>query len=95
MAGLAVGGFLGRLNAARVGHLIGHRELADAVRNGFPGVTPKGVEIVLGYFDFSVRAKGVLLSWPLVAVLLNALVLFIRSLNERAPQRVSPYPGSS
>jgi hypothetical protein len=93
--GLAVGGFLGMLVAARVGHLIGHRELADAVKGGFPGVTPKGVKIVLSYFDFSVRAKGVLFSWPLAAVLLNGVIVFIRSLNEPPPQRLSTYPGSS
>jgi hypothetical protein len=95
MVGLAVGGFLGMLVAARVGHLIGHRELTDAVRNGFPGVTPKGIELVLGYFDFTVRAKGVLFSWPLAAVLLNGVIVFMRSLNEPPPQRLSTYPGSS
>lgn len=95
MLGLAVGGLLGMLVAARVGHRVGHDHLTAVLQTGFPGITPKGVKLVLGYFDFSVRAKGVLLSWPLMSILLNALIVWLRSPNDAPAVRVSAYPGSS
>jgi hypothetical protein len=95
MLGLAVGGLLAMLVAARVGHLIGHRELTNVLQDGFPGITPKGVKLVLSYFDFSVRATAVLLAWPFASVLVNGLIVWVRTSNEAQPARTSAYPGSS
>jgi hypothetical protein len=95
LVGLAIGGFLGMLVAARVGHLIGHQDLADIVRTNFPKGGQRAVDLVLGYFDFTVRAKAVLFAWPIVSVLLSGIITWIRALNQPTPRAASPYPGFS
>jgi hypothetical protein len=46
-------------------------------------------------WDLRVRAQGVLLSWPLAAVLLNGVTIALRRPNEVPPVRQPAYPGSS
>jgi hypothetical protein len=76
--GLAVGGVLGSLVAAHVGHLVEHPHIVTALRASFPGITPHSVTTILGYFDWKVRAKAVLLAWPLAAVATHAAVCELR-----------------
>lgn len=76
--GLAVGGLLGSLVAARVGHLVEHPHVVTALRASFPGITHHSVNTILGYFDFRVRAKAVLLAWPLAAVIVQAAIVALR-----------------
>lgn len=92
--GLAVGGFLGMLVAARVGHLVGHHAVVSAVAARFPHATPAGIGQVASIFDFRVRAKGVLFAWPIASVFLCALIEWIRALKEPTPLRAAAYPGS-
>jgi hypothetical protein len=66
--GLAAGGVLGALVAARVGDLARHHGMVGAVAAAVPGVTSAQTTRVLGYFGFHVRATGVLMLWPIAAV---------------------------
>ncbi len=93
--GLAVGGLLGALVAARVGHLAGHRDLTNVLRARAPGISSADIKLVLSYFDFSARWKSVLFTWPLASVLLNALIAGFRVANEPTRLVASAYPGSS
>jgi hypothetical protein len=93
--GLGVGGLLGMLVAARVGHLLGHPHLADALRSAFPDVPLKALDYYVHLFDYTVRAKAVLLAWPFAAVALNSVILAARTENRPTPAMVSAYPGSS
>jgi hypothetical protein len=76
--GLAIGGLLGSLVAAQVGHLVQHPHVVSALRASFPGITPHSVATILSYFDFRVRAKAVLVAWPLAAVALHAVTVGLR-----------------
>jgi hypothetical protein len=76
--GLAVGGLLGSLVAAQVGHLVQHPHVVSNLRSSFPGITRHSVTTILGYFDFKVRAKVVLLAWPVAAVLVHAASASLR-----------------
>ncbi|HWC35151.1 MAG TPA: hypothetical protein VG650_10025 [Mycobacteriales bacterium] len=95
MIGLAAGGILAMLIAARVGYLLGHPPLKDALRVAFPNVPAKSLAAYLHLFDVSVRAKAVLLTWPFAAVLLNAAIIGLRGPNEPTAAVASAYPGSS
>lgn len=88
--GLAIGGLLGSLVAAQVGHLVQHPHLASTLRHSFPGITPHSVAAILGFFDFKVRAKAVLVAWPLAAVIVQAgaAALRYRRLARRAGDTV-------
>jgi hypothetical protein len=66
--GLAAGGVLGSLVAARVGDLARHHETVRAIAAAVPGVTSAQTANVLGYFGFHVRATGVLMLWPIASV---------------------------
>jgi hypothetical protein len=66
--GLAVGGVLGALVAARVGQLGRHDEMVRTLATIIPGVTSAQTSKLLGYFGFQVRATGVLMLWPIAAV---------------------------
>lgn len=72
--GLAVGGVLGALVAARVGELARHHEMVKALAVAVPGVTSADTTRLLGYFGFHVRATGVLMLWPIAAVGAHLLV---------------------
>jgi hypothetical protein len=76
--GLAAGGVLGALVAARVGDLARHHETVRAIAAAVPGVTSAQTTKVLGYFGFHVRATGVLMLWPIAAVAVYLLVGFGR-----------------
>jgi hypothetical protein len=76
--GLAVGGLLGSLVAAQVGHLVQHPHVVSTLRSSFPGITRHSLKAILGYFDFKVRAKVVLLAWPLAAVVVHAASAALR-----------------
>ena len=92
--GLAVGGVLGMLVAARVGHLIGHQDLAGVVATRFPQGGQRVVDLVLGYFDFKVRASAVLLTWPMASIFLSTSIAWVRALkNQPTVRPASPYPG--
>jgi hypothetical protein len=96
--GLAIGGVLGMLVAARVGHLLGRHDLFDTLRTAYSHPTASVTQQLQTYvrpYDFGVRAQGVLLTWPVVALVLNGLIVGIRSANQAPPARPSAYPGSS
>lgn len=95
MFGLAIGGFLGMLVAARVGHLIGHSDFDTALRSAYPQAQVSRITSFLGSYDFSLRAKAALFTWPFVSVALNTLILGMRRTNQPTPLMVSAYPGSS
>ena len=79
VVGLAVGGVLGSLVAARVGHLESSTRTSwSPCRASFPGITPHSVATILGYFDFRVRARAVLVAWPLTAVVLHTVLATLR-----------------
>lgn len=71
--GLAVGGVLGALVAARVGDLARHHQTVSAIAKVIPGASKGQTSAILGYFGFHVRATGVLLFWPIAAVLVHLL----------------------
>jgi hypothetical protein len=74
--GLAAGGVLGALVAARVGDLARHHEMVRAVAAAVPGVTSAQTSNVLGYFGFHVRATGVLMLWPIASVAVYLVAAF-------------------
>jgi hypothetical protein len=74
--GLAVGGVLGSLVAAQVGHLVQHPHVLAALTSSYPGITTHSIHTILGYFDFKLRAKAVLVAWPLAAVVAHTVWSF-------------------
>jgi hypothetical protein len=75
--GLAVGGVLGSLVADRVGYLAAHG--ATAATLAAFGVPPGALQRA-GLDPFlEVRALGVLLAWPLAAVVVHALAASVRA----------------
>ncbi len=76
--GLAVGGLLGSLVAAHVGHQVQHPHVLSVLHTWFPTITPQSKAAVLSDFDFRVRAKAVLVAWPFVAVVAQSVVVGIR-----------------
>lgn len=78
--GLAIGGVLGALVAARVGDLARHHETVQALARAVPGVSSGETSRLLGYFGFHVRATGVLLMWPVAAVAVHLLGSYGRQL---------------
>jgi hypothetical protein len=95
VVGLAVGGVLGSLVAAHVGHLEQHPHVAAALRSSFPGITRHSVATILGYFDFKVRATAVLVAWPFAAVAVHGAgaSLRYRRLARRPGQVALAFPG--
>jgi hypothetical protein len=77
--GLAAGGFLGMLVAARVGHQIGHSDVNHSLQAIFRGGDPAGIRRVVTLLDFKVRATGMLLSWPIVSVVVSAATTWVRA----------------
>jgi hypothetical protein len=71
--GLAVGGALGALVAARVGELARHHQTVSMIAKIIPGATAGQTSKILQYFGFHVRATGVLLFWPIAAVVVHLL----------------------
>lgn len=82
--GLALGGVCGSLIAAHVGHHIQQPHQIAALRASFPGITPHSLTTILGYFNFKLRTKAVLLAWPLSAVILHAATATIRYQRDRS-----------
>lgn len=74
--GLAAGGVLGALVAARVGDLARHHAMVKAVEAAVPGATSAQTTRVLGYFGFHVRATGVLMLWPIASVVVYLVAAF-------------------
>jgi hypothetical protein len=72
--GLAIGGVLGALVAARVGELARHHEMVKALAAVVPGVTSRESARLLGFFGFHLRATGVLMLWPIAAVAVHLIV---------------------
>ena len=87
VVGLAVGGLLGSLVAAQVGHLAQHPNVLSVLHTWFPTITRHSAAAVLSDFDFRVRAKAVLMAWPFTAVVAQAAVVGLRL---RWPSRLGP-----
>lgn len=91
VVGLAVGGVLGSLVAAQVGHLVQHPHVVAALHAGFPTLAHHQIATILGYFDFRVRARAVLVAWPLAAVMVHSAVTTLRNwLNSRRSGTTAP-----
>src|SRR5207248_10196090 len=72
--GLAVGGLFAALIANRVGLLAQHDGTMTALRQlGIPSS-----HRLIDLLDFRVRATGVLLAWPIAAVVVHGLVVALR-----------------
>jgi hypothetical protein len=78
VVGLAVGGLLGSLVAVHIGHIVRHPQLQAEVHTSFPRLNSAEIARVLGYFDFTLRAKALLLAWPIAGVVLQAAVVVLR-----------------
>jgi hypothetical protein len=78
--GLAIGGVLGSLVAAHIGHHVQQPHIVTTLHQRAPRLTPAQVNAVLGYFTFEVRAKAVLVAWPMAAVILHAAAIIGRRL---------------
>jgi hypothetical protein len=73
VVGLAVGGLLATLVANRVGAVAQHDATLSALRSlGIPHSAR-----VLDLVGFRVRAQGVLLAWPIVALLVHGMVTLL------------------
>jgi hypothetical protein len=77
--GLAAGGVLGALVAARVGDLARHHQMVSTIAKVVPGASKAETSTLLGYFGFHVRATGVLLFWPIAAVVVHLLASYARN----------------
>jgi hypothetical protein len=88
--GLAVGGVLGSLVAAHVGHLVQHPHVVSALRAAYPHLDRHQVTTILGYFDFRVRANGVLVAWPVSAVILATATSALRQRRVDAKREPDP-----
>jgi hypothetical protein len=98
MIGLAIGGLLGSLVAASVGHLAQHPHFTSELKAAFPGITAEQITLIRGYFGFSLRLKSVLLAWPIAAVAVHAAGIWVRSRRvPSAPAALVPadYAGAS
>jgi hypothetical protein len=84
IVGLAIGGLLGSLVAAHVGHLVREPDFTSGLKAAFPGITPASVKTIQGYFGFTVRMKAVLLAWPIAAVLVHTAGIGLRAWRERS-----------
>lgn len=73
-AGLGVGGIAAAFVADRVGWLTQHGDLLDALR----ALNLDPANINLGLLDFRVRALGVLVAWPLAAIVVHTCAVAIR-----------------
>jgi hypothetical protein len=78
--GLAVGGLLGSLVAAHIGHHVLQPHIVATLHQRAPHLTHTQVQAVLGYFTFKVRANAVLTAWPMAAVILHAAAVIVRQL---------------
>lgn len=83
--GLALGGVLGSYVAAHLGHRIGHDDMLAALRRTFPQARMSGINAFLGYYDFKVRAVGVLYAWPIAALACTGLTTLAHAI--RFPDR--------
>jgi hypothetical protein len=81
--GLAVGGVCGSLIAAHVGHHVQQPHQITLLRASFPGITSHSLATILGYFNFKLRTKAVLLAWPLTAVILHSATAAVRYQRDR------------
>jgi hypothetical protein len=82
--GLAIGGVLGSLVAAHIGHRWQQPHIVTTLHTQAPHLTHTQVKAVLGYFTFEVRAKSVFLAWPIAAVVVHAATVILRSAREGA-----------
>jgi hypothetical protein len=67
------------LIAAHVGHLVQHPHVVSNLHAAYPTISVHSVRTVLSYFDFTVRAKAVLVAWPIIAVAMHAAVVMSRN----------------
>jgi hypothetical protein len=76
--GLAIGGLLGSIVAAHVGHLVQSPHILSELKASFPGISAHSLTTIVGYFGFRVRARAVLVAWPVAAVALHAATAAFR-----------------
>jgi hypothetical protein len=81
--GLVAGGLLGSLIAAHLGHHTQRPMQLAYLKAHAPGFSDAIDAKILHYFVFEVRAKGVLLAWPIAAVLLHGLTVLIAVMRGR------------
>ncbi len=93
--GLAVGGVLGAIVAAHIGHQIGHRQISRNLARLYPHASRSGLKLFFSYYDFRVRARAVLLGWPLAAVACAGLVSVVTGIRDAGRADPGNYPGSS
>jgi hypothetical protein len=78
--GLAVGGVLGSIVAAQLGHHLQQPHVVATLRSSFPGITHHSVTEILSLFTFELRTKAALLAWPITAIVLHAASVLLRYL---------------
>ncbi|HTR71142.1 MAG TPA: hypothetical protein VMH41_13065 [Mycobacteriales bacterium] len=82
VVGLAVGGVLGSLVAAQVGHRVEVGRTTATLHRLFPSISAHSVAVIEGYFGFSLRMRSMIVVWPLTAVILHGVVVALRSWRE-------------
>jgi hypothetical protein len=87
MVGLAVGGVLGSLVAAQVGHIVQEPHIVSTLHSSFPGITSHSVKTIIGYFGFRLRLKAVLVAWPVAALIVQSASIALRYHRLDAAQR--------
>jgi hypothetical protein len=95
VVGLAVGGLLGAIVAAHIGHQIGNRQMTRDLAATFPHARASGIRAFLSYYDFRVRARAVLIGWPVAALACLGLVSLAAMAREKRRLAPANYPGSS
>lgn len=80
VVGLAVGGVIGSLVAAHVGTAVQQPHLVASVRAQMADVKATDITRILYFFNFKVRANEMLLVWPVTAVALVGINVFVRYL---------------
>jgi len=93
--GLALGGLLGAIVAAHIGHQIGHHQISNQLAVTFPHAGRSGLRSFLGLYDFRVRARAVLLGWPVAALASIGLVAVAGSIRDAGRPEPINYPVSS
>ena len=81
LAGLAIGGAAGAVIADRVGYLAGRGHTVAAMHA--VGISTSGT--AGNVLDFKVRAVGVMVAWPIAAILVFVLALAVKDRNASLP----------
>ena len=82
-AALGIGGTAAAFVAARVGYLAQHADVLSALRA--VGLDPSDVSLEV--VDFRLRALGVVVAWPIAALLVHTCAVALRLRQSRTAQR--------